>query len=62
MRNFLIALALVWVSKDFVWLKDLVTFLNTLPSDRAVEAKIVAVNSDRAITLFAYSLVYRVEK
>lgn len=60
-KNILILL-LVWVSQSFFTIDDMVKFLNGLPEDRAKEAKILVINSQRSFlsTLSSpYYLIYR---
>ena len=54
-------LVLVWVSKGFFTIDSMVSFINTLPLERAVESKIVACNSNRMF-VSPYVLIYRIEK
>jgi len=56
LRAFVLA-GFVWMSQDFPTLSQLVTFLNQLPAERQVEAKVVSY--PRA---GGYALFYRVEK
>lgn len=37
-----------WAMKDCYTLDDVTAFLNTLPTDRAVDAKVLAINSQRS--------------
>lgn len=60
-KNILILL-LVWVIQSFFTIDDMVKFLNGLPEDRAKEAKILVINSQRSFlsTLSSpYYLIYR---
>jgi len=38
----------VWVMKDCYTLEDVTKMLNSLPADRAVDAKVLAINSQRS--------------
>lgn len=59
MRNWLRLLVLVWVMKDFATMRGLIAFLNTLPEQRQLEAKIV---TDDAVGVGGYSLFYREDR
>jgi hypothetical protein len=53
---------LVWISKQFFAISDITNFLNTLPTERAIEAKIVVLNSQRSFLgslSSPYILMYR---
>ena len=41
-------LVLIWLCKSFFTINDMVAFLNTLPEERAKEAKIFVINSQRS--------------
>ena len=63
--KWLAILALIWVSKQFFAINDMVKFLNDLPPDRALEAKVVVLNSQRSFMgkwSSPYVLVYREDK
>lgn len=60
MKCWIILVALIWITKGFYTIDDMVKFLNTLPVERQMEAKIIACNSQRML-LSAYVLVYRSE-
>lgn len=65
MRKLLIVLALIWTSKQFGTIDDLVRFLNTLSDDRAKEAKILVINSQRSflgVLSSPYFLIYREDR
>ena len=59
MKNFIVILLLVWAIKDCFTLEDVSAFLNSLPPERAVEAKVVVINSQRSF-LGALSSPYQV--
>ena len=58
-------LALIWVIKPCFTLEEVETFLNELPLERALEAKIVVINSQRSFLSSMsnpYYVFYRQEK
>lgn len=52
--------ALIWVSKGFLTVSATLDFINTLPLERAIEAKIIACNSQRMF-FDPYIVFYREE-
>ena len=58
MKQFIIVLALMWVSNSYFTINDLVAKLNTLPVERQLEAKIIVV-SNQPSWFGSYYLIYR---
>lgn len=48
MKKLIMTLCFVWVMKDCFTLDDVTKFLNTLPLDQALHAKVIAINSQRS--------------
>ena len=64
MKNLFVVLALIWVSKGFMTIEEMVQFLNTLPEQYAKEAKVIVLNSQRSFLgplSKPYYLIYRTE-
>lgn len=56
---------LTWVMRACFTLEDVTSFLNTLPTERALEAKVIAMNSQRSfLGMFStpYYVWYRVDR
>lgn len=55
----LLVLSLVWVSKDFIFLRYSIEFMNSLPEKDKERAYIVPLRIDRGIPFWAgYSVIY----
>lgn len=62
MKKLIMLLVLVWVAKSFFTIEDMMRFINQLPLERAMEAKIIVINSQRSFLGAAsdpYYLIYR---
>lgn len=65
MKKWIWILSIIWVTKSFFTIDDMIDFLNMLPMQRQMEAKIFVINSTRSFMgKFSdpYYFIYRVEK
>ncbi len=53
LKNFFV---LIWAFKSFLYSADVVNFLNSLPKERQLEAKIITINA-----IPKYEVFYRME-
>ena len=57
--------SIIWVTKSFFTIDGMINFLNTLPIQRQMEAKVFVINSTRSFMgnfSDPYYLIYRIEK
>ena len=60
--RFIFFISLVWVCKGFYSIEMATAFLNSLSSERAIEAKLISSEVGTGYSLFPYFVIYRDEK